>query len=176
MDRSTHLQEKLVPASMEELNNAMNVDLKLKTFLNTKAKDLPEEYLHLVKEFFKDYKDKTLLDLIQISLIWRIRGTQVTRLFSKSGDKLTGFAAYMVRKNEVIEIEFFSFDPARHSTVLIQDLKEVLVSLLQQYKKVSWTAVVENKANSIYQKVIEEFGGTSEIKNEIVEYCVEKSS
>ena len=172
--RETHLQEKLVPASMNELSNVMSVDKDLENFLNLKAEQLPEEYLFLIQELTEDDKEKTLLNVIQTSLSWRLRGTELKCFFSKAGDKIIGFVAYIVRGNEVIEIKMFSFDPNNQNQFLIRDLNGLLINLLQQYEKVSWSALDNNSANSIYEKTINELGGYSKIENRMVFYCVER--
>jgi hypothetical protein len=170
-----HLQEQLIPAQIHELTAAMSVDKGLYNFLTRKAKNLPREYLSLVQELTKDVENKTLLDVIKTGLTWNIRGTKTKCLFSKAGNKLLGFAAYIVRRNEVIEIKMFSFNPKRQRPVLIRELKELLKQLLQQYNKISWSAMEKNPANRIYQEAINEFDGSKVIENGIVYYYINRN-
>jgi hypothetical protein len=171
------LEEQLVPAKLDDLKHAMEQDKELYTFLNTPAKDLPEHYKFLVDEIYNDSENTTLYSLIKLALTYRMRGTQTISYFSKSGSKITGFAAYIlyVYGNEVIEIKMFSFNPSQGSdAVLIRDLNNLLRDLVQKYNRVSWSAMKDNPANRIYEKAIEIYGGTMKEKKEEIHYCIEK--
>jgi hypothetical protein len=170
------LREQLVPANLDELNKAMQADNNLASFLNTKAKDLPEEYKFLIQEITSENENKTLLSAIQASLTWNIRGTKMVSYFSKAGNKLTGFAAYIVRDKEVLEIKMFSFTPLQSATILIKDLDILLAKLVTEYSKISWTALEKNPANQMYQKANIKYGGKKLRKDEegIIHYCIER--
>jgi hypothetical protein len=152
-----HLQERLVSAELNDLMEEMSKDEKLCTFLNTEAKDLPENYRYLIQEITK-YEDKTLLDLIKTSLEWNIRVSKINCFFSKAGEKIVGFTAYVSSMNKVTEIKTFSFNSERTNPVILGDLKNLLEKLLHQFKSVHWTAMKKNKANFIYQRAIDEYG------------------
>ena len=62
------LEEQLVPANLNDLEVAMQNDKGLHTFLNTPARDLPDNYKYLVQEIPKSNENVTLLTVIKISL------------------------------------------------------------------------------------------------------------
>jgi hypothetical protein len=153
-----HLKKKLVLANLEKLQQLM-LDKNLSILLTTKAEQLPSAYQFLVREISEDYKDKTLYDLIATSLNYNIKGTKTFSYFSEVNQTIVGFIAYIVFQKEVIEIKIFSFDLKHNNLVLLRDLKYLLDQLVEQYIGVSWTALIENPANKIYEKVLKDYQG-----------------
>ena len=169
------LNEQLVPAKWDELKYAMEQDSELHTFLKTPAKDLPDNYKLLVSEIDEHLMGMCLHDLIALSL--SRRAGNFICYFSKSGLKITGFVAYQVSNNEVVDIKMFSFDPKPTATsfVLIRDLDKLLSELITKYNKVSWGAMPQNPANAIYKKVIEHYGGKVEQDGNMIRYTIVKN-
>ena len=171
------LDEQLVPANLNDLNVAMKQDKELYTFLNTPAKDLPDNYKYLVDEITSDIENKTLLDLISVSLtLGGMRG-RIKSFFSKVGNKISGFVGYQVNNTntEVLEIKMFSFDPSRGGgSALVWDLHKLFQKLTQEYSKVSWAAMSNNPANAIYKKAIEHYGGRCNEMDGEIHYTIER--
>ena len=163
------LEEHLVSANLDDLKLAMEQDKALASFLNTPAKDLPEHYKYLVQEISNDVENETLYNLILMSL----RARRVIPYFSKSGSKITGFAAYQVANNEVTEIKIFTFNPKQGTgVVLIRDLITLLDELVEKYDKVSWAAMKDNPANKIYKKAVEKYSGHIDEDGELIHYTI----
>lgn len=103
--------------------------------------------------------------------------------FSVSDDKITGYYAYIVVKDEelqcniVNDIKMFSFDENRSDTTLVKDLKSLIDILLKEYPVIQWTALKDNPANRIYQRAIKEYGGycydDDEENSDLVVYEIE---
>jgi len=172
------LEEQFVPANMSELNQAMQQDRELYTFLNTPAKDLPDNYKYLVQEITPDIANKTLLNIIQTSIEYpNPYGGKLIPYFSIANGKLVGFAGYTVKGNEVFNIKMFSFSPKQgDGAVLIRDLNNLLGDLIKKYKKVSWFAAKENPANRIYQAAIKEYKGSFYEEGDDIYYCIENGN
>jgi len=167
------LNEQFVLAHIQELYDAMDKDNKLRTLLTTKAQDLPTTYLYLIEELTDNYIDKTLLYVIETSCNMHYKGTKTVSLFSKAGNQLIGFAAYIIRDNSIDEIKMFSFDINKPNIVMIRDLYNLINQFLKDnYKNISWSALIQNPANAIYQKAIERFNGTVEQKNNVYHYTI----
>jgi len=97
------LKEKLIPAVMDDIQAEMDKKDYLRQLLTTKGKNFPPDskYLYLIQELTDDYKEKTLLDVIQTSITWNFRGTKSLSYFCKAGNDLIAFAACIVSsKNE----------------------------------------------------------------------------
>jgi len=170
------LTEELILADINELHREMNTDPSLKKLLTTKAKDFPpdSEYLFLIREL-TEHADETLLDIIEMSLKYSMRGTKTKSYFVKAKDRLIGFVAYIVMGNEIIEVKMFSFDVSRPNPVIIRDLENLVVKLLKEgFEKISWSAMPENGANAIYERAIAKFNGKSKMKDDIIRYVIEK--
>jgi hypothetical protein len=164
------LTEQLVPANIRTLIIAMNNDKELSDFLNTPAKDLPENYRYVVDEITEEDEDRTLYDLICGSISLR---KSIKSYFSENNGKLTGFTAYGVNKNEVIEIKMFSFNPSSGSgSGLLRDLRNLLNDLIVKYENVSWSALKINPANKIYQKAIQMYDGNVEEDGALFRYSI----
>jgi len=176
VSKEEQLFEKFVPAKLEDLKSAMKKDEELKKFLNTPAKDLPQNYKFLVREITDDNSNKSLLYLIKSSLELHFKGTKTVPLFSVAGNKIIGFAAYIVdlEDNKVTEIKMFSFDPSKGSgSNLVRDLDNLLKDLIKQYEKVSWGAMKDNPANRIYKAAIKKYGGEIQERGDIIRYSIE---
>lgn len=168
------LEKQLVPAKLDDLKHAMEQDEELNIFLNTPAKDLPQHYRYLVDEISPDMENETLFTIIKLCFT-KFGKVMVLPFFSMSGKEITGFVAYSVDNNEVSEIKMFSFNPSHGSAaVLIRDLDKLLSELITKYNKVSWLAMKVNPANRIYQKAIENYGGSINDEGDEIRYCIEK--
>jgi hypothetical protein len=165
------LTEQLVTAKWDDLKIAMQQDRELNVFLNTPAKNLPDNYKYLVREIDSSIENETLLTIIKMSFSNFGRGT-IFPLFSKSGSKITGFAAYILNGREVTAIKMFSLNPQGVAPVLIRDLTGLLDTLIAQYDKVSWDAMRDNPANKIYQSAIKKYGGTATENGDEVHYSI----
>jgi len=176
INNQNHLQEQLVSANLNELKNAMGKDPELKTFLTTPAKDLPLQYRFLIRELSEDLENVTLFYLIEASIKMHFKGTKTVSYFSKAGDKIVGFTAYIVRGTEVIEIKMFSFNPKRVNPVLFRDLDYLLSDLITKFTKVSWSALKENPANAAYRRANNKYGGNLPYEEDgIIYYCIESN-
>ena len=150
------LREKLIPASMNELDIAMEKDSELKDFITTRGKDLPESYINLIDEVAPFALEANLYYLIEQSIKLGLKC-----LFSVSKDGLyEGFIAYRVKGNEVNGIKMFSIREKHSDFTFQRDLKEFIRDiLLPKYDKISWTAKKRNTANKSYRNTIKEFNG-----------------
>jgi hypothetical protein len=167
------LKEEFVQANLGELEQTMQQDVELYKFLNTPAKDLPEQYKLLVQEISDGYANSTLLDLIKSSIMGK-KTMGTNPLFSKTSNGLVGFAAYVVKDNEVTEIKIFSFNPNVGSgSILIRDLSKLLNELVEKYKKVSWSAMKINPINRVYQIAIQKYGGGYKEDGDIIYYWID---
>lgn len=149
----------LVQEPISELEKQMSEDEYTRTLLTTRGEDLPFKYSFLLGELYADWYDLTLYDFIKQTYN-KVGADKV--YFSKSGNKITGFAAYQVDNSlkfekfpYVSEIKIFSFDITKPNPVLFKDLKELIEKLTNKYKKVSWVVVTINPANKIYKEVLE---------------------
>ena len=167
---------------MSELDNEMEKDNNLKQLLYTPAQELPERYLYLLTEVFPNVLKYTLYDLIEMSS----NKSNIYSYFSKAGDKIVGWCAYHVsedmdREDEVDEIKMFSFDLSRPNPVLLRDLHILLDNLLEKYSSVSWAAVSENPATSVYEAALKKYqnaGFETKMKNDghTTKYKISKKS
>jgi len=167
------LKEQLIQADLNRLNVEMDNDEDLKILLNTKGKDFPQDsdYLCLIQELTEEYQERTLLDVINLALEWNFYGTKTHSLFSKAGDNLVGFVAYISNEKEVLQIKMFSFDLSRPNPVFIRDLENLINKLFNDgFEKISWSAMPQNKANKIYESAINKFNGTCWTKDNLVYY------
>ena len=172
-----NLNEALVPATLKDLKLAMKQDPELATFVKTKAKKLPYNYRFLVEELNPVYREKTLYDVMKTSLEHeQVVGskTKLISKFSKTDDKITGFAAYLVNEyNEVTDMKMFSLTPESNLTLLL-DLRKLLKDLTSKYDKVSWSALKENPANETYIKATEKYNVTIEEDGKELRYTIVK--
>jgi hypothetical protein len=175
-DEIVNSNQEFVLANLGELERSMQQNMKLRTFLNTPAKDLPEQYKLLVQEITDEYANSTLLDLIKASVMGK-KTIGANPLFSKTVNGLVGFAAYVVKNDEVTEIKMFSFDPDTDSdSILVRDLNKLLSELVGKYKKVSWSAMKINPVNEMYQRAIQQYGGSYKEDGDIIHYRIENDN
>jgi hypothetical protein len=100
-----------------------------------------------------------------------------------NGSQITGFAAYKIKGDEVTDITMFAFNTAKGAgDTLLDDMTELISNLLGSHRKVSWSAVKENKANTVYQRLIANYDAnpdeyTTKIVNEdIIYYSIENKN
>ena len=71
----------------------------------------------------------------------------------------------------------FSFDPSRGGgATLLWDLHGLLKKLVEQYSKITWSAMAGNPANDTYQKAVGLYGGTCKEEGGVIYYSIEKSN
>ena len=169
----TNLNENLVPAKLKDLKLTMKEDPELAKFIKTKAKNLPDNYRLLVEEHTRENSDKTLYDLMTTAMMFkRIMSLKLISLFTKTGNKITGFAAYTLnRNNEVSIIRMFSLIQ-NPNTVLLRDFRLLLEEVTSKYEKVSWYASKNDPANKIYRKAIMKYNGTVEDVDDCMKYTI----
>ena len=160
-------------------------DLTLREFLNKPAEDLIkiEKYSHyqyLVQEL-NLYRRNTLLDIIKSSIMGNKHG--FVSLFSMNGSQITGFAAYKIVGDEVTDMKMFAFNNTNNaSTTLLGDLEALISKLLGSYRKVSWSAAKENRANIAYQRLINKYNTkpneytTKIVNGSIICYSIENKT
>ena len=170
------IKNNLVRVNLEELKQQMKKDSSIHKVLTTPAYELPVEYTYLLGETFPNWEDCTLLELILTSQRSLPEGCC---FFSKTGSEITGWCAYTIDIDEggkyISNLKMFSFNIFRPNVVLLRDLKSLVDTLLEDYYKVSWIAVKGNPANKIYQKIINDYKGTSfDLDNKIIRYVIRK--
>jgi len=152
---STFLTENLPQANLNIIKQEMNQDGKLRTFLNTPAKDLPPHYQYLVKDI-STVEDSTLYDVI----VFTCMNPRFKAFFTYSGNKPVGFVAYHVGPFGIENIKMFSFNPRQNGgMILLRDLSVLIEELLDKYGLVEWIAYPGNPTNKIYDKVIKQYNG-----------------
>ena len=171
-NKHTLIQSQLVRCDLSELDMQMNNDNQLKELLTTPASKLPKKYHYLLAELFDGWEEKTLYELIK-STVFSYK--KIKSYFSKSGDKITGWCAYEVNYDRILnsdvvtELKMFSFDLDKLNVTLMRDLKTLLDNLLEQYPLVSWAAIEENDFNDSYRYVLKTYNElgykTSEYKD-----------
>jgi hypothetical protein len=146
MEEQKNLEEQLVPAKLDGLKYVMEQDEKLCAFLNTPVKDLPEYHQFLLRELFNEPEDnepeyRTLYYLIETACEWNIIGTKTISLFSMTGNKITGFAGYIVGnfcdfRNLIQNIKIFPFDtePTATASFLERKFDKLLDELVRKYE------------------------------------------
>lgn len=168
------LKEELCSASLSDLDKQIEADADLKRLLTTKAINLPKKYKFLVDEVFAESDEVSLYDLIKQSQA-KLGSDKV--FFSKSGEKINGWAGYDtdIFNKKVMEIKMFSFDITRPNPVLIKDLRKLLEKLLSKYEEVSWAALKANPANKIYKAAVSKYHGQFDDSDEkIIVYTIRK--
>lgn len=154
------IENQLVRADMNELNVQMESDEQLKAVLTAKGEDIPKKYFYLIGEIFPNWDKYSLYDVMNLTAD-KLDPSHI--YFSKAGNKIVGWAAYQTNfdvkthSEYVSEIKMFSFNLSRPNPVLLRDLKLLMDKLVEKYSVVSWMAVAENPANTIYQKVIHSY-------------------
>jgi hypothetical protein len=150
------LMEQLIPADFRILQTAMKQDEELSNLLITPFNKLPPHYRYLAIGEVND--NNILFDVIDGAF----DNPNMVKLFSRAGDKLTGFAAYEIDPNinAVTDIKMFSFNKDwGNGRQMIKDIGNLLVELITKYDSVSWSANKENEANRYYKAAIERYGG-----------------
>ena len=197
-EESNLLTETLVDADLDALEDEMekneklnpqpmiddkNRDLTLREFLNKPAEELIKipkysDYQYLVQEL-ELYKRNSLLDIIKGSLMGKKVG--FLSKFSTNGSQISGFAAYRVQGDEIVDIKTFKFNNANNAgDTLLGDLNGLISELLGNYRKVSWSSVEQNRANIAYRRLINSYSSKSEYnvtsKNigGVIYYSIEK--
>lgn len=140
------LQDKLIAATREKLDAAMEEDEYLNRLLSTPGRNLDGRYKNLLETGgLPEYENSTLKDLIVGSLNTIKKGEA---LFSVAGDdeRLRGFVAYAVNdKNEVTRIKMCSFYLDQNNHGFVKDLDGLVGKLLEEHPKVSWASLAKNK-------------------------------
>jgi len=163
------LTENLQSANLNVIKREMAKDEQLRKFLNTPAKDLPNNYHYLIQDV-STVEDSTLYDIIAFTCIKSI----FKAFISYSGNKPVGFVAYLVGPYGVENIKMFSFIPETGGgTILLRDMSVLIEDLLHKYGLVEWVAYPGNPANKIYDKVIKQYNGKMKDFNGELRYSIE---
>ena len=136
--------EQLEQADLKKLDSEINKNDEYK-FLKIPYKELPEQYQNLIAQELNEPDTSSLYDLMNMTRI--AFGSQNT-LFSKMGNKLTGWVGIKPRKDgSVGNIKMFSFLDPNKNYVIWKDLRILLEILLFDigYHTVSWAAVKSNE-------------------------------
>lgn len=175
----TKLNETLIDAKIDDLDNFLEKHPEEKQILNTPTKDLEDtKYKYLANSLFrKKNPNKTLYGIIQDSI--NADSRMIIPYFSvDSGGNLKGFVALMVSGDVIYGIKMFSFNADKLNPTIAGDLKELLPQLIEKYSSISWDAEKENPANIKYKALTTKYGGTSrdyideETKDECVLYTI----
>jgi hypothetical protein len=147
------LLERLVPATPREfdaLKAQMKIDSRLMKQLDSPLDEIPQYKYLYQQDFVGGYG---LFDLLNY-----ITNTEkkATVLFSKAGNKFTGFIAYVDDGKTISKIKMASFfdDEKKSALVMARDLREFLTKEIQDHKLITWEAYFINPANIQYQKAI----------------------
>jgi hypothetical protein len=71
----------------------------------------------------------------------------------------------------------FSLNQNPDNFTFPRDLDDLIANiLLPNYRKISWSALVQNPANKTYRRTIKKFNGNSKTENGITYYWIEKQN
>ena len=113
----------------------------------------PERYMFWNNSSYLTYTDFSLDD--KDEWIW------IKRVSVDSNDKVLGYLTAEVCRftDDVVSLCFMNFNLGTISITFVRDMERFLMSLLDIYRKVSFSVVVGNPAERLYDKVIEKYHG-----------------
>jgi hypothetical protein len=149
------LNEKLEPATKQQfdlLQKQIDSDQETKKMLTTPMVKIPQYYWLYSTEHF-NVRYVTLL----LALKGLYESGMITMLFSKAGNKFTGFLSYREEGNSIIAIKIASFkdDEKKSNVVLTDDLIKFVEKEACRRSKIEWVADKENNyANNQYERLL----------------------
>jgi len=160
--REHKLEEQLVPATQREfelLSQQMEHDRKLKKQLTTPIAKLTRpddvsQYEYIVGGV-PNAKLYPLISILNFIIQERRPGSKL--LFSKAGDKFTGFLTYIDNGREVNYLKMASFydDLSKANSTLTRDLIIFVKETMKKRSLIRWEVEKNNSnADDLYQKVI----------------------
>jgi hypothetical protein len=146
------LEEKLESATKHQfdiLQKQIDSDPELRRLLTSPMKDIPQ-YEWLTSNPYE--KDHSLFDGLKFIFFF----TKNAKLFfSKSGNKFTGFLAYIDKGSEISGIKIASFYEKRSNVTMAMDLINFIEKEVIHRKKITWVADVLNTwANNQYEALL----------------------
>jgi hypothetical protein len=150
------LEEKLVPASQIELDKLQSQaegDPKLRRQVMMPLGHL-QQYQYLFTADQKNIVGASSL-LHVLDFIINAEG-KAKVLFSKAGDKFTGFITYMDQGAVITGVKMASFfnDEEKASSVIVRDLRLFIDGEMKCHRSIEWTAFVDNSINKVYQSIV----------------------
>jgi len=170
--REHKLEEQLVPATQREfelLNQQMEHDRKLKKQLTTPIAKLTRsndvsQYEYIVGGV-PNARLYPLISILNFIIQEKRPGSKL--LFSKVGNKFTGFLTYIDNGREVNYLKMASFydDLSKANTALAKDLISFVKETMKKRSLIRWEVEKDNNnANDIYQRVLPRWFSTYDYK------------
>jgi hypothetical protein len=140
------LQEKLEPATKQQfalLQKQIDADPELRRMLTTPMEEI-EQYKWL---YFNMYEFPDNISLFDALIGFFAFFKKYPLLFSKSGNKFTGFVFYKEEGRSIAAIKAASFydDTKKANPVLAFDLINFVEKSIPYYDKIVWKAHINNK-------------------------------
>jgi len=152
----------------------VGINPELYKLLNTKAKDLPNEYKYLVNDIAyeesrgcESFRDCSLLDYIMMC-INQVAFTSISPsyfLLDKKSEEIIGFIhcdlfySFRLKKEVAAQVKMVTLRTGEFSKEqLVNDIFDLLYNLLIKYPSVSWSVRRDNKdATNLYDDVLKLF-------------------
>jgi len=141
------LNEKLERATKQHFNiikKQMNSDLEFRRMLNTPMEKIPQYY------WLYSETDGLEGSFPLVVVLEAFSKTNVSLLFSRIGDKITGFIAYKETPKEITRIKIASFldDTKKSNPSLAADLINFVDKEIASRDKITWVANEGNKTTN----------------------------
>jgi hypothetical protein len=150
--KKRRLEEKLESATKQQfdlLQKQIDSDPELCRLLTSPMGDI-SQYEWLTSNPYE--KDHSLLDGLKFLFFFE---KKAELFFFKSGDKFTGFLAYMDKGSEITGIKIASFYEKKSNVTLAIDLINFIEREIPRRKRIVWVADVQNTwANNQYEALL----------------------
>jgi predicted protein tyrosine phosphatase len=148
IEKKRPLREKLESATKQQFNllqEQIDADPELRRMLTTPMKEIAQyKWLYTYEDAYGFIMELPLLSVLKVFFQ---EYKKYPLLFSKAGDKFTGFVFYKTEGRSIVAIKTASFydDTKKANPALAFDLINFVEKSLSYYDKIVWVAESDNK-------------------------------
>jgi len=154
-EKKQPFEEKLEPATKQHfdlIQKQIDSDPEFKRMLTSPMKEIPQYYW-----LYSEIKYSLIYDISVFSAVKILYELKMSVLFSKIGNKITGFIAYKESDRNIVDIKIASFfdDGKKSNPMLAADLINFVEKEILCRDKIIWVADEKNKrANDQYVQLL----------------------